>query len=38
MCIMYVSHLRGYKCVFKHLISGIPRKKSPVKKRDIDDF
>jgi hypothetical protein len=38
--IMYVCCLRRYRFVFKHLISGTPRKKrrSIKKKRGADDF
>jgi hypothetical protein len=37
---MYVGHLRKYRSVFKHLISGTARKKgrSVNKKRDGDNF
>jgi hypothetical protein len=37
---VYVGHLRRYRFVFRHLISGIPRRerRSVKKKKDLDDF
>jgi len=36
--IVHVDHLKRYRFVFKHLISGALRKKRSVKKRDVDDL